>query len=608
MGSGPTGINRGNLCLFHSPIKYSKLTVNFKLKNDAGNSLDSVQVRITDSTGTQPIDTFYTNSKGKVIFKLEYERQYRVYFEKESYVGIFMLFDTDVPSSKVYKPYTHAGTLTLIDDSTKFNRRAVAERPARKVYFNPAFDLFDEIANPGNFISELERPNIGRMTVRGSLKGLFNDSLPVHVFVLDSNDQIISESYSDSNGNYSIQMDMMQPETKVYFEGDNVHPVFAEISTVVPDSLKEGDFSVKQDIELVSSEEPINMRATALPVEKIEYIPEEGNFGSDELAASTFKEKIFLNRKRITVRGNLENQEGKPFKPTKVQIKDGNTLIDEMVVDSSDFEIEIPYQSIVKVNFESEGYHSGFISFSTYMEDEEMPNASQFATDVELYDTARTDINPRTFRTLPMAKYSYDAEEKGFKKDTVVEKQFFQMLREIREARTDSLPKGKLIIKKGTVRDMAEGFPVPDVHYMVMDEHKEHTIISDTTDKKGRYSLELPLGRRYYIKLKKDDYFTTEHFIDARMPDSYNSDQDFPQANLEGLPIIHKETTYFGSSKTFPPQVVEHTICMGFYYDEREEFFVLDSASYKSFENQIAAYKPPPHPIPLKLSLWRKLL
>ena len=66
-----------------SPIEKEKLQVNGKVKNAKGNSLDSIFVIISDSTGKVNLDTIITDKKGKFEFELEYNNEYRVYYVAE---------------------------------------------------------------------------------------------------------------------------------------------------------------------------------------------------------------------------------------------------------------------------------------------------------------------------------------------------------------------------------------------------------------------------------------------------------------------------------------------------------------------------------------------
>ncbi|MGB0390115.1 MAG: carboxypeptidase-like regulatory domain-containing protein [Salibacteraceae bacterium] len=560
---------------FQPPIEEGKLSVSGRVKNEKKKDIDSTLILITDSTGKLFLDTIYSDNKGKFSFELDYNKVYRTYYSKPGYATIFDVYETDVPKGKLYKELTYLVSKTMFSDSSDFNQRAAERHPVLNVSFNKAYDgFYEDFEGVTAFLDEITKPNVGEMNIVGVFQDSLTDSFNVQVLALDTLGFELAQTTSDKDGNYRVTVPLMNKVRLKFISGDH-YESFAMVNTKVPEVKSGTDFDINQDFVLVNKiDSTINPDAFESPIARIEHLGETGEFVENPAVASIFNDQLLIDERRILLTGLLFDNLGHSITNTKVTVKDGDRIIDEVIVDSNNFEVKLPFEAIAHVYFNSNDYHESFISYNTNLSAEEMQKNKKLSTKVELYSRERTEINPLAFN-IPTNKYYYDRNIEGFANDSSVSNEFLALLQKPEEPLGTADSKGFLVIR-GMISDPSIGNKkVPDARVRILDEDKQ-VLSAFGADKKGRFQTQLGLNKIYFLEVEKEEYLPTQIKFDTRVAEG-KSNETIEQIGVL-LPVIHQDNKI--GDKQVPPSIVEEYPTTGFYIDSTltltEDFDVFD--------------------------------
>ncbi|MCB0483646.1 MAG: hypothetical protein KDC37_03705, partial [Flavobacteriales bacterium] len=566
-----------------------KLIFTGRVLNDKGQVLDSVKISLRDSSNRRTFTTYYTDKRGKFKIKLDYGQVRNVHFEVDGYVAMFARFETEVPSSKIYNDYYFDARIDLLNDTMDFNKKTIARNAFMTVRFNSSLDHFAESFNKQmTFFEQLAKPNLGLIKLRGYVRDSLLDTINVRLSAYDMNtNEVLDTAVTAYDGYYEMEVPL-QREVKVQLESKEHYAVYTTMKTIVPTKLVQKDFELNKSFDLIPRDnEDVNRQAFALPVDAVVFDSSKTTFSSQPKVVEKFEEVLNSFPKTIKLAGKLNNVEGRDFVGTTIMVKDGNRLINETKLDSSNsFEVEMPYQSIVHVNFKTTGYHEGFISYNTNMSKSEMHNAAQLKTDVELYNKDRTDINAKAFE-FPMAKYYYDKKQKGFTSDTAISNAFYKALHEIKVKRDSTPAAAGFLVLTGSVKNPATNKRVPEAKLRVLDAQK-NVLSYFNADKRARFNMRLNLNRIYYVELESPGYHNTLLKFNTHVSKG-KENTDIEQDGLEAL-IIHEQDILAG--KPVPAELMKDRAVTSFYYAEEEGIFVEDLSTFDNFRIAVENYKP----------------
>jgi hypothetical protein len=134
---------KGNIKFLKDPDKDNK------------GSVDSATVSVFNED-TVKVATFYTDKKGKTIFKLPLNRRFTVHISKKGFVTKIIEVNTKVPVSKM-KDYEFEFDVGIFEEVKGLNV-SVLQRPIAKVNFNNFMSIFDYDYNyTGKINMEIEQ-------------------------------------------------------------------------------------------------------------------------------------------------------------------------------------------------------------------------------------------------------------------------------------------------------------------------------------------------------------------------------------------------------------------------------------------------------------------
>ena len=589
-------INKYNNNVPLSPIEKEKLQVNGKVKNVKGNSLDSVFVIISDSTGKVNLDTIITDKKGKFEFELEYNNEYRVYYVAEGYIKSYDLFKTKVPNYKLGKKlYAPALAPILFKEDANVNKRALERNPLYVVYFDGSLDEFNfDVKNVASFLDEIIKPNVGEMSVSGVFKDTLIDEFRVRIVAEDTLGFLLGETTSNSDGTYSIVVPLMN-KVKLKFISEDHYESFAEVNTkVVPESNSNNDYKVSQNFNLVNKiDSTVNKDAFDEPIARIEHLKETDGFVANPAVEKHFENELMVDHKRIQLTGLLTTTDQTPMYGTVVTVRNGDVLVEEIVFDSNSYKVNLPYQSIVHVRFKTNGYHDTYVSYNTNMDIDEMDNMQKVNTNIDLVSRDRSEINPKAFK-FPMSKYNYDASSKSFLSDINISSDFLAILNSPPPP-PDTAITTTFVTMRGTVMDPTGGKKVPNATIRVLNEGRV-LVSSYSADKKGRYGVTLGLNKIYYLEVEQEGYLATQTKVNTHVPEGVekNNLEDQYGQNLEILaPDMEITNPKDGKPYGVRQEMLEQNAAMAYFYNDSTKEFEEDPAVFDQFSEAIIAYKEP---------------
>lgn len=577
---------------FQPPIEEGKLSVSGRIKNEKKKDLDSTLILITDSTGKIHLDSIFSDNKGKFSFELDYNKIYRTYYSKPGYVTIFDEYRTQVPIGKLYKDLAYSVNKTMFSDSSDFNQRAADRHPVLNVSFNKAYDaFFEDFEGVTAFLDEITKPNVGEMNITGVFQDSLTDSFNVQVLALDTLGFELAQTVSDKDGKYQVTVPLMNKIQLKFISGDH-YESFAMVNTKVPQDKSATDFNVNQNFVLVNKiDTTINKDAFENPIARIEHLGETGEFVENPLVAGIFNDELLINERRILLTGLMFDKLDNSILNTKITVKDGDRIIDEVVTDSNYFEVKLPFEAIAHVYFNSNDYYESFISYNTNLSAEEMQKNKKLSTKVELYSRERTDINPLAFN-YPTSKYFYDRKAAAYASDTSASNEFLAILEKSDEPLGTADSKGFLVIR-GMITDPSIGNKkVPDARVRVLDEDKQ-VLSAFGADKKGRYQTKLGLNKTYYLEVEKEEYLPTQIKFDTRVAQK-SSDTTLEQIGVL-LPVIHQDNKI--GDKPVPASIVEEYPTTAFYIDSTLTL-TEDNDVFDQFAEAVKNYVDPAAEVP----------
>ncbi len=573
-------------------VEEGKLDVAGRIRNENKKNLDSARILVKDSSGRKVLHEYYTDSKGKFRFGLDYNQKVRVYFQKEGYVEMFASFDTKVPSTKTYKTLYYEAAIALLSDSAAFNKQAAKVEPFLKVAYNSGYEIFiEDIDHTFAFLDQVTEPNIGKLKLTGAVVDSTSDSLDFKIEVLDSLGRLLSETKTDAEGNYSIEVPLMN-KTKLSLLSENHHPSFTTVEGFVPEGNKEDFFSMKHDFIAIPKTEKISSAVTEIPQDKIIYSDSSKQFGEVDAVREEFEYAVEVTKRRLVLTGIVRNENGDTISPLNVEVLDGDALYNEYEVKKTQYKAELPYQSIVRVNFKAKGYHPVFVSLNTNMDFNQMDSIKQFDVPVSLTSKDNTDINPDAF-DLPAKKFYYDNDNGTFKPDTAALSEFEDKLKSDDGLIVDTAVSTGFLNLEARVFDPATNDKIEEGRVRILNENKA-VVSSITTDKKGRFSAQLGLNKIYYLEFEKDNYYPTTVKFNTQVPEG-KENTDITQGGLRA-PIVHKENEIFG--KPIPPSLIEDREVTAYYFSEEDDLFIEDMTVYEAFMEDVRNYVPPTPDVP----------
>lgn len=568
-------------------VENGGLEVSGRIKNEKKKSLDSALVTIMDSTGRKVLDEIYTDQKGKFSVKLDYNQFVRMYFSHEGYVTMFGTFDTKVPNSKSHKTLFYEAAIVLLDDSSNFNKQTAKIEPFIKVAYNSGFEIFiEDLDHTFAFLDQVTEPNIGNLTLSGVVQDTTADSLNVKLEVIDSLGRVLAETTTDYKGNYKIEAPIMS-KSKLKLISDDHHPSSAEIVGLVPENKQEEFFTMKHNFILIPEEEKITESVKSLSEDKISFDPTMGSFTADTMTRKNYEYAVAVSKRRLRLGGALSDPKGGKVVPMEIEVLDGDAMYANYKVDSPRYEIEVPYQSMVHINYKAEGYHPVFVSLNTNMGFDEMDKVTEFNVPLEMFSKDDTDVNPDAFE-LPVKKFYYDEQVGTFKLDTSAQKEFDKTLKEDDGQILDTAVSNGFLVLEAKVFDPATRDKISDGRVRILNENKA-VVSSVSTDKKGRFNTKLGLNKVYYVELEKEGYYPTLVKFDTKVPTGMEN-KDINQVGFMA-PIVHKENEING--KSIPPSLIENKSVTAFYYDPEEDAFIEDMDVYNAFMESVMNYEPP---------------
>ncbi len=573
-------------------VEKGKLEVTGRIKNEKNKNLDSAKVIIKDSTGRKVLNEYYTDQKGKFSFQLEYNAFVRVYFEKDGYVTMFGTFDTKVPKTKAYKSLYYESAIVLLNDSSNFNKHTAKIEPFMKVDYNSAYGIFiEDLDHTFAFLDQVTEPNIGKLKLTGLVSDRESDSLVVKIEALDSLGRIVAETTTDSSGNYIIEVPLMN-KTKLALISENHHTSFAEIEGFVPEGNKEDYFELNHDFIVIPKAERISASVKEIPEDKILYNTANEHFYQDSIVRQNYEYAVEVTKRRLLLSGNLTDPNGGKVVPMDIEVLDGDALYADYKVNSPKYEVEIPYQSIVHVNYKAEGYHPIFVSLNTNMDFDQMDSIKSMTVPVKMYSKDDPNVNPEAF-ALPVQKFFYDKKTNGFVLDTIAKSDFDTLIAKQKPVILDTSVADGFLILSARVFDPATNGKIESGRVRVLNENKA-VVSSMETDKKGKFTTQLGLNKLYYLEFEKEDYYPTLVKFDTKVPNG-KENTDITQVGLRA-PIVHKENEIAG--KPIPPGLMEDRVITAFYFSEEDDLFIEDTSTFSEFVNAVEAYQPPLADVP----------
>ena len=571
-------------------VEEGKLEVSGRIKNEKNKDLDSALVIVTDSTGRKTLHKYYTDEKGKFKFTLDYNEKVRVYFEHPGYVTMFGSFDTKVPNSKIYKNLYYEASIALLDDSSNFNKQTAKVEPFLLVAYNSGFEIFiEDLDHTFNFIDQVTEPNVGKLTLSGMVQDSTADSLKVRIEAIDSLGRIIAETKTDFDGKYEIEVPLMS-KTKLVFISDSHHPSNASIEGLVPNANKEEYYNLKHNFILIPEEERITENVKKLNEDKILFNPVTQNFAADKLVRKNYEYAVAVSKRRLLMKGTLIDKNGGVVIPMEIEVLDGDALYASYEVDSPKYNAELPYQSMVRVNFKAKGYHPMYVDINTKMGMNEMDSIKEFIVPIELISEDSAAINSDAFE-LPAKKFYYDPAAGLFILDTAASSEFAAKLIKLIEDGgkiLDTAVATGFLMLSAQLINFATGDKIFEGRVKILNENKSE-VSSILTDKKGKFSAQLGLNKLYYLEFEKEGYHATRIKIDTKVPKGMEN-TDINQGGLVAL-IVHKDDEING--KIVPAELMEDMDVTGYYFSEEQDAFVEDTKVYESFMDAVMAYKPP---------------
>lgn len=573
-------------------VEKGKLEVSGRIKNEKKKSLDSSLVTIKDSSGRKILHEYYTNEKGKFKFSLDYDEKVRVFFEHDGYVTMFGTFDTKVPSSKVYKNLYYEATIVLLNDSSNFNKQTAKVEPFMKVAYNSGFEIFiEDLDHTFAFLDQVTEPNVGKLTLSGMVQDSTSDSLNVRIEAIDTLGRVVAEAKTDVDGRYEIKVPLMS-KTKLSLISEQHHPSSASIEGLVPNVNKEDYYTLKHNFILIPEEERITESVKNLEEDKIIFDAETQLFCPDSIVRSHYEYAVAVSKRRLLLVGNLINTNGGKVIPMGIEVMDGKALYASYKVDSPKYEIEIPYQSDVRVNFKAKGYHPIFVSLNTNMAFEEMDSIKKFNIPIEMFSKDNTDLNSEAFQ-LPVKKFFYESKAGIFKLDTSAASEFEEKFAPNDGMILDTAVSAGFLNLSAKLENPATGDKISEGRVRVLNENRA-VVSSISTDSKGRFNTKLELNKIYFLEFEKEGYFPTVIKFDTKVPLGMEN-TDITQGGLIA-PVIHKEDEING--KIIVPELIENKEIAEFIFDEEEDAFIEDMTIYDKFMESVIAYIPPVAEVP----------
>ena len=573
-------------------VEKGKLEVSGRIKNEKKKSLDSSLVTIKDSLGRKILHEYYTDEKGKFKFNLDYDEKVRVFFEHDGYVTMFGTFDTKVPSSKVYKNLYYEATIVLLDDSSNFNKQTAKVEPFMKVAYNSGFEIFiEDLDHTFAFLDQVTEPNVGKLTLSGMVQDSTSDSLNVRIEAIDTLGRVVAETTTDVDGSYEIEVPLMS-KTKLSFISKQHHPSNASIEGLVPNANKEEYYTLKHNFILIPEEERITESVKNLQEDEIIFDAETQLFSPDSIVRSHYEYAVAVSKRRLLLAGNLIDTNGGKVIPMEIEVLDGQALYASYEVDSPKYEIEIPYQSDVRVNFKAKGYHPIFVSLSTNMEFDEMDSIKKFNIPIEMFSKDNTDLNSEAFQ-LPVKKFFYEPIAGVFKMDTAAASEFEDKFSTNDGMILDTAVSTGFLNLSAKLENHATGEKISEGRVRVLNENRA-VVSSISTDSKGRFNTKLGLNKVYFLEFEKEGYFPTTIKFNTKVPLGMEH-SDITQGGLIA-PVVHKEDEING--KIIVPELIENKEITGFVFDKEEDAFIEDMTIYDKFMESVIAYGPPVVEVP----------
>ncbi|MBD77731.1 MAG: hypothetical protein CL840_02165 [Crocinitomicaceae bacterium] len=584
---------------YHPPVEQGKLTISGKVKNANNKILDSISIIITDSTGRLALDTIKTDKKGKFKYEFEYNQNYRMHYVAKGYLKSFDLIKTEVPKSKLYKDlYGPTLVVTLFDSTADVNRRAIQRHPFYVIYFDKSLDMFiEDVESVTAYLDEVIKPNVGEMYVSGVFQDTLVDTFRVRILAEDTLGFLLAETQSNEDGSYKISLPLMN-KVKLKFVSDNHYESFAMVNTKVkPESNSGNDYVVKQDFTLVNKvDTTVNEDAFDKPIARVEHFEGSDDFVENPAVATRFTNELMVGNRRMQFSGYLTSREGTAFKNTNIQVRDGDVLVEEVVVDSNYFKVDLPYQSIVHVRFKTNDYHDSYVSFNTNMDVDNTDKKNEVKANVELISRDRSDINPKAFQ-YPMYKYYYSNNDQSFVNDSVTKDYFIAELNTPIEVPDTAVSKNFVTIRGAVIDPSRNGKSVPNARVRILNKDRAMTS-SFSTDKKGRYSATLGLNKVYFLEVEADEYFATQIKFDTHVPEGMDGSdlEDHPSTNLEILHSDMEISDEEGNRYRMRQEMLEQNESMAYYFNDTVKEFVEDPAVFDQFALAIIEYKEPVEP------------
>ena len=570
-------------------VNEGKLEVAGRIRNEKKKNLDSARIVVKDSSGRTVLDEVYTDSKGKFKLDLSYNQKVRTYFEKDGYVTMFATFDTKVPSTKTYKTLYYEAAITLLDDSSNFNKQTAKVEPFMKVAYNPGYEIFiEDLDHTLSFIDQVTEPNVGKLQIAGAVVDSTADSAAVNVLieVHDSLGRILSAVKTDPQGKYELEVPLMS-KSKLYLTGEKYHKSHANIEGFVPVENKEDVFTLNHDLIVIPKTEKISNAVIRLPQNQIAFDTLSRAFVDDTTTRVNYNYAVEVTKRRLLLTGIVLGRGSTPLNRMDIEILAGDAPFGEYKIEKDTYRVELPYQSIVHVNYKAKGYHPIFVSLNTNMDFDQMDSITRFDVPVQMIAKDNSDINPDAF-DLPAKNFYYDDITGGFEEDTAATNEFAKKLGEDDgQIRDTSIANGFLELT-ATVFEPATNGKIEEGRVRILNENKA-VISSITTDKKGKFTADLGLNKIYYLEFEKEEHYPTMVKFDTKVP-AGRENQNIQQGGLRA-PIIHKENQIMG--KTIPPSLIEGREITAYFFSEEDDMFVEDMDVYLAFEDDVRKYMPP---------------
>ena len=568
-------------------VEKGKLEISGRIKNEKKKNLDSVLVTVTDSSGRKTLHEFYTDEKGKFKFTLDYNEKVRVYFKDSGYVTMFGTFDTKVPGSKAYKNLYYEASIVLLGASSNFNKQTAKIEPFMKVAYNFGFEIFiEDIDHTFAFLEQVTEPNVGKLTLSGMVQDSTTDSLSVIIEAIDTLGRVVANTKSDAKGRYEIEVPLMS-KTRLALISDQHHPSSASIEGLVPSINKEDYYTLKHNFILIPEEERITESVKILLEDNILFDPKKQSFRADTLVRKKYDYAVAVSKRRLSLAGSLVDTSGGRVLPLDIEVFDGNVLYGSYEIDSPNYKIEIPYQSMVRINYKAKGYHPIFVSINTNMELDEMDKTPEFNVPIEMFNKDNTANNADAF-LLPVKKFYFESGKESFILDTAASSEFDNILTKEDSEIFDTVGvKGLLMLSAKLINPITKD-KISEGRVHILNENKVE-VSSILTDNKGKFSTQLDLNKLYFLEFEKEGYHLTRIKIDTKVPLGMEN-TEISQGGLVAI-AVHKDDDING--KIVPVELIENTNIAGYYFDKEEDAFVEDITIYDAFMESIKAYVPP---------------